>query len=176
MLDAHAAIMLYEQAWKEGVAIAAFQLGSLYEHGVGQPAGGKEPLLPDPTQAWLWYEKGAAAGEPTALARLAERDEVSPSSRLQAFSNYASAAERARLEGWPDAAWRDWRYRRASLARLLAREGRMQEVASEYAQVRARYAPRPTIWRRLFSPDMTVAIESELPLAGGKQKRRLAGI
>jgi TPR repeat protein len=153
MLDARSAIMLYEQAWQEGVAIAAFRLGGLYEQGVAGSKGGKEPLLPDPTQAWLWYGRGAAAGEPNALARLAERDEVTPNTRLQSFGNYAAAAERARREDWPDDAWRDWRYRRASLARLLAREGKMREVANEYAQVRTRYAPRPTIWRRLFSAE-----------------------
>jgi WD40 repeat protein/serine/threonine protein kinase len=150
MLDAHSALMLFEHAWQEGVTIAAFRLGSLYEQGVDGAAGGKAPLSPDPTQAWLWYERGAAAGEPSALARLAERDEVSQSARLRSFSNYAAAAERARRESWPDDAWRDWRYRRASLARLLAREGKMQEVADEYARVQTRYAPRPTIWRRLF--------------------------
>jgi WD40 repeat protein/serine/threonine protein kinase len=153
MLDVHSAIMLYERAWQEGVSIAAFRLGSLYEQGVGGSEGGKTPLLPDPTQAWLWYAMGAAAGEPNALARLAERDEVTANARLQSFSNYAAAAERARREDWPDDAWRDWRYRRASLARLLAREGMMQEVAKEYAEVRARYAPRPTIWRRLLSAE-----------------------
>jgi hypothetical protein len=56
------------------------------------------------------------------------------------------------MEDWPDDAWRDWRYRRASLARVLALAGMMQEVAEEYARVRARYLPRqPTAWERLFS-------------------------
>ena len=55
------------------------------------------------------------------------------------------------MEDWPDETWRDWRYRRASLARGLALAGMMQEVAEEYARVRARYMPRhPTAWERLF--------------------------
>ena len=45
---------------------------------------------------------------------------------------YQAAAERARLEDWPDDAWKHWRYRRASLARVLAQEGMMPEVAHAY--------------------------------------------
>jgi hypothetical protein len=80
----------------------------------------------------LWFQKGAEAGDPNALARFAEKEDravltaESSAERtehlLKAFRYYASAAERARLEDWPDAAWRDWRYRRASIARVLARE------------------------------------------------------
>jgi hypothetical protein len=47
---------------------------------------------------------------------------------LSAFRFYAAAAERARDAAWPDEAWRHWRYRRATLARLLAREGMMGQV------------------------------------------------
>jgi hypothetical protein len=57
---------------------------------------------------------------------------------LASFHFYAAAAERARTEDWPDDEWRDWRYRRASLARVLALAGMMQEVAQEYARVRTR--------------------------------------
>ena len=74
---------------------------------------------------------------------------------VEAFKYYAAAAERARLEDWPDEAWRNWRYRRASLARLLAREGKMPEVAELYGAVRQKYAPEsPTVWHRLaaFAP------------------------
>ena len=54
------------QAWAGGVAIAAFELASLYEHGV--KAGDASPgylLAPDAARAWSWYEKGAAAGAGT---------------------------------------------------------------------------------------------------------------
>jgi hypothetical protein len=56
---------------------------------------------------------------------------------LSSFKYYAAAAERARIEDWPDDAWRSWRYRRASLARLLAREGMQQEVAAAYERAPA---------------------------------------
>jgi hypothetical protein len=49
---------------------------------------------------------------------------------------YAAAAERAQDEAWPDDAWRNWRHRRATLARLLAREGMMQQVADAYVAAR----------------------------------------
>ena len=59
---------------------------------------------------------------------------------LDAFELYAAAAERARLEDWPAELWRDWRYRRASIARLLARDGEMLAVAERYDEVHRRYA------------------------------------
>jgi TPR repeat protein len=137
------AVTLYEKAWADGVPIAAFRLGSLYEHTL--PA-------PDTAQAWRWYRQGAAAGEPNALARFAERDESTALGEadapkrnallLQAFTRYAAAAERARLEDWPDDAWKHWRYRRASLARVLAQEGMMPEVAHAYGATLEQAASR----------------------------------
>jgi len=59
---------------------------------------------------------------------------------LSSFKYYAAAAERARVEDWPDDAWRNWRYRRASLARLLARDGMELEVAEAYESVLDQYA------------------------------------
>ena len=95
--------------------------------------------------AWSWYRKGADIGEPNALARFGARDdaaavaESSPQKKnallLKAFSSYAAAAERALAESWPDDTWRHWRYRRATLARLLAREGMMSQVADAYMAV-----------------------------------------
>ncbi len=145
--DPGRAVSLYTQAWDSGVQIAAFELGQLYEHGVhGSDPAASIVLAPDPTKAWFWYQKGADAGEPNALARFAERDEAkaladasaqgSDTLLLQAFKFYAASAERARDEGWPDDAWRNWRYRRASLARILAREGMMQQVADAYRVIR----------------------------------------
>jgi hypothetical protein len=159
MLDVPKAVALQEKAWTDGVPIAAFELGTLYERGVRKNA--EDVLAPDEARAWSWYRKGADAGEPTSLARFGERAdraglgahsaEERTSDLLQAFEYYASASERARLEDWPDSAWRDWRYRRASIARLLAREGKMEQVAQVYQAVRKRYEPRP-LWQRLISP------------------------
>jgi TPR repeat protein len=117
------------------VPIAAFRLGHYYEYSAAI-------ATQNATKAWRWYQQGANTGEPSALARLAEREESNalaepdPGSRrtqwLQAFRLYAAAAERARLENWPDDAWKAWRQRRASLARVLAREGLMRQVADAY--------------------------------------------
>ena len=158
MVDLPRAISLYEHAWQQGVAIAAFELGSLYENGASRSGSNTEYLLvPDNARAWSWYQKAAEAGEPNALARFAVRNEGTASSTedtakrkalwLRAFRYYAAAAERARGEEWPDDAWRNWRYRRASLARLLAREGMELEVAEAYESVLDEYAPpRSTRW------------------------------
>ncbi len=160
MLDVPRAVLLYEQAWSDGVKIAAFELGNLYEQGVSR-AGNESGFLsaPDSARAWLWYQMAADAGEPNALARYAEREESAAVFEgrgeqrnlhlLEAFKHYAAAAARARSEDWPDNAWRNWRYRRASLARVLAREGMMQQVAAAYDDVLRRQAPPQTMWQRL---------------------------
>ena len=145
--DRGRAVALYEKAWRDGVPIAAFRLGQFYERrtaGVGETAA--DTHQPDPSRAWSWYQKGAEAGEANALARFGEREdesaetESSPMKRtalqLKAFASYAAAAERAQAEDWPDDIWRHWRYRRATLARLLAREGMMSQVAETYMTVR----------------------------------------
>jgi WD40 repeat protein/serine/threonine protein kinase len=142
MVDPQRAVSLYEKAWRDGLPIAAFALGHLYEAGA---PGAAVRFQPDPAQAWAWYQKGADAGEPTALARFGERDEQSSLTAqdpakarpllLSAFRFYASAAERARDEAWPDEAWRHWRYRRATLARLLAREGMMGQAGLPVASL-----------------------------------------
>jgi TPR repeat protein len=158
--DPQKAILLYEQAWKDGVRIAAFQLGSLYEHGVSSAGDKNDYLLPpNKDQAWAWYEKAADAAEPNALARFGEKSdsaafaEGNPAKKrqllLDSFKYYAAAAELARTEDWQDDVWRNWRYRRASLARLLAREGMMQQVAEVYARVRKQYAWSPPMGQRI---------------------------
>jgi len=136
-------VMIARKAWRDGVPIAAFVLGHLYESGL--PVAGVK-FRPDATKAWAWYQKGADAGEPTALARFGEREERNALAEqdpakanallLEAFRFYAAATERAHEEDWPDDAWRHWRYRRATLARFLAREGMMSQVADAYAAVR----------------------------------------
>jgi hypothetical protein len=140
------------------VPIAAFVLGHLYEVGVsGLHAVAQDKFQPDLAKAWTWYKQGADAGEPNALA---ETDiEKRAGLLLQAFSNYAAAAERARDGDWPDEAWRQWRYRRATLARLLAREGMMQQVADAYQTVRDRWSAQSlTVWQ---------IIKTRLHFAGG---------
>jgi TPR repeat protein len=120
-------------------------------------------VLPtDLSKAWSWYQKGADVGEPNALARFAERAEDNAIAEhhqsksnellLHAFSYYSAASERARNEDWPDDAWRNWRYRRATLARLLAREGMMQQVADTYQTERDKWSPQtPTMWQTIKS-------------------------
>ena len=151
------AISLYENAWSNKVPIAAFALGHLYEYGVRDA---KEQFNKDTVKAWAWYQKGADAGEPSALARFGERAETSALTEqdpernndllLEAFRFYARAAERARNENWPDEAWRHWRYRRATLAQLLAREGMMRQVAEAYTAAREQQPLRvTTLWEEI---------------------------
>ncbi len=159
MLDAPRAVSLLEHAWKDGVTIAAFDLGGIYERGIAVPGDpAKYQLPPDPTRAASWYGKAMQAGEPNALAHMGEQAdrralEASTTAGrnalwLEAFGLYAAAAERTRVEDWPDQAWRRWRYRRASLARLLEREGMVEEVANAYESARTRYADRsPALWK-----------------------------
>jgi WD40 repeat protein/tRNA A-37 threonylcarbamoyl transferase component Bud32 len=143
MIDAPRAISLYEDAWKSGVTIAAFELGGLFEHGIPSPnAAGVDLVVRDWTLAWAWYRKGVEASEPHALGRLADEDlraaargESSKNAHLlDAFALYAMATERARFEGWRDEEWQVWRYRRASLARMLARQSMTSAVAARYLQ------------------------------------------
>jgi hypothetical protein len=106
-----------------------------------------------------WYQKGVDVGEPNSLARFAARDETSAvaevdASRrnallLQAFSRYAAAAEYAHKDEWPDDAWKNWRYRRATLARLLAREGLMQQVADAYSTVLEQRLSERAWWEQI---------------------------
>jgi hypothetical protein len=86
---------------------------------------------------------------PLALARLgdaAERealgagsDSERTTSLLKAFGFFAAADARAERAGWPEGASRDLRYRRASLARVLARAGLMPQVAQVYERVLEQY-------------------------------------
>jgi WD40 repeat protein len=130
--DATLAVTLLEKAWADGVTYAAFRLGQMYE--------GRA----DVARAWAWYERGAKANEPHSLARLAER-EAANANLMESFKYYAAAAERARSEDWPDDIWVAWRYRRASLARILEREGRMQQVGDAFVAVRKQYEYPPRI-------------------------------
>ncbi|HTV49782.1 MAG TPA: protein kinase [Steroidobacteraceae bacterium] len=148
--DVEHALELERRAWNRGIQVAAFDLGQLYEHGVAAHDGRAALLASNPSLAAQWYGRGADAGEPNALAWWGRRAEcydcadspeavLSTQNQLAAFGYYAAAAERARLEEWPDAAWQPWRYRRASLARLLARAGHMEEVATAYDRIKRQY-------------------------------------
>jgi WD40 repeat protein/serine/threonine protein kinase len=155
MIDVPKAIALYGQAWHDGVTIAAFELGNLYEYGMRRPGGGEHDYLlaPDEARAWRWYQLGAAAGDPNALARFAAMNESvaflseSPAKKnsclRESFKYYTAATERARREDWPDDAWKNWRYHRASLARLLARQGIIEDVATVYDSVKRQYSGPP---------------------------------
>jgi WD40 repeat protein/TPR repeat protein len=161
MPDVSRALSLYERAYASGIAIAAFHLGALYEHGVRRPGGDDYWLAPDTVGAWAWYQKAADLAQPNALARFAERSGEAAfletdaakrnAYRLESFTHYAAAAERARIEDWPDEAYRNWRYQRASLARLLANEGMIWDVADAYDDVRKQAAPRRAMRDRLIS-------------------------
>jgi TPR repeat protein len=141
ILDPARAVALDQKAWQDGVPIAGYSLGKLYE----TAATGSQPNL---AKAWEWYQRGADAGEPHALARVAERTERQALAEtdpqkitallLRAFRDYAAAAERAHDEDWPDDVWRTWRHRRATLARILASQGMMQQVADSYAEILSR--------------------------------------
>ncbi len=147
--DVPRAIALAESAWKDGDKMAAFELGNLYEHGVNAShPGGTQLLSANQAMAWQWYRQGADALEPHALARFAALDEQAASDAsstserdqhwLEAFKYYAAAAESARRADWPDGVWRSWRLRRASLARLLALDGWMSQVAAAFDVIRSR--------------------------------------
>ncbi len=161
MLDPERAVTFYQKAWQDGVLIGATELGRLYEYGVHGPDPASTLVFPtNAASAWFWYQKAADLSEPNALARLAERDETNalaaadPSKRneflLNAFRFYAAAAKRAYDEDWPPDAWRHWRYRRATLARLLAREGLMRQVADVYQTERNKQRPQESrLWRTI---------------------------
>jgi WD40 repeat protein len=84
---------------------------------------------------------------PLALARLGDKaDQAALGARteserdarlLEAFGFFAAATVQAERAGWPEDASIRWRYRRASLARVLARAGLMRQVADIYARVNA---------------------------------------
>lgn len=144
MYDSQRAASLLEQAWRSGVSVAAYELGALYEQGTPASDDSGSAIKADPESALLWYRAGSGQNEPRSLARLAERaeNEAVDSSAgkadtllLEAFALYARAAEHAQTLEWPDAVWKSWRYRRATLARILAADGLMEQVADAYSRV-----------------------------------------
>jgi eukaryotic-like serine/threonine-protein kinase len=95
-----------------------------------RPAPGVDPVA---------LGKRAASLEAQALA------ETHPERRdallLEAFGRYTLAEQDARLAHWPEDLLRHWRHRRASLARALARERPMTDVAGAYERARKQAAP-----------------------------------
>lgn len=143
MRDPTRAALLLQTAWRSGIATAAYELGKLYESGVStqHPASA---LRPDDAKATYWYGQAVSASEPHALAREAQRaerqalsmsTENSDAKFLEAFTLYARAVRQAQAQNWPDGVWRTWRYRRSTLARVLAADGKMQQVADAYDQI-----------------------------------------
>ena len=144
LLDGTTAQQLLQQAWSKGVPVSAYRLGRLLE-AANENSTRIPGVIPDAAQAAEWYARGAAVHEPFALGELARRAEMSglkvTSTAEQqrhwreAFVSYAQAAEFARRLEWPEANLRGWRYRRATLARLLGRDHLMPQVAIDFAEV-----------------------------------------
>ena len=158
--DARIPTLEHQLAWAEAAQFDALSSSARFALGLPVATGDEYRLSDDGARAWLGYRRPAESREPKALARLAEEaDEAALVAKtdaernahlLDAFRYFAAAAARAQSEGSPDSAWKRWRYRRASLARLLARAGMMQQVAQIYENVRVRNDPRPaTLWDRL---------------------------
>ena len=139
--DARIPILEHQIAWAEAAQFEV--LSPSVRLALGLPA----------SRAWLGYRKPAESRDPNALGRLAEEaegaalvaktDALRSAHLLDAFKYFAAAAARAQSEGWSDGTWRHWRYRRASLARVLARAGMMEQVAESYESVVMRDSRQP---------------------------------
>ena len=133
--DEPRAIKLYEQAWRQGVHIAAFMLGKLYEEGSARPDSA--------ALAQTWYRRASNEGDPSALARLGELAEEKASkisdvttSRhelVESFRLYSAALINAERQGEVPSSVMIWRARGASLARQLAKMGLTEAVAATYS-------------------------------------------
>ena len=140
--DAHIPTLEQQLAWAEAAQFdplsptERFALGLPAATGLRQRSKSHEPEV--------LARQGAQADEAASLARTAADRNAQ---FLAAFRYFAAAAACAESEGWPDEAWSGWRYRRASLARLLARAGLMAEVADVYARVRVPNSLPPTTMR-----------------------------
>jgi WD40 repeat protein/tRNA A-37 threonylcarbamoyl transferase component Bud32 len=158
--DARVPSLEQQFAWAEAAQFDELSISARFA--LGLPAlTGREALLPDVgARARLGKREAAESRDPNALARLAETAEEAAldaktraernAHLLDAFGYFAAATLRAESEGWSEGPFRRWRYRRASLARLLARAGMMEQVSESYESVRVRNTPpRVTVWDRL---------------------------
>jgi len=102
----------------------------------GQAQAGRAPSRRDVRCASpAWPGGGQAAG-----AHLPGRRHGDGPARARRHSPDGVPALRrrrgpAQARGWPDEPWSTWRYRRATLARLLARDGMTRQVDEAYDQV-----------------------------------------
>ncbi len=158
--DAHISTLDHQIAWAEAAQFELLSSSARFAMGLPPTTGDAYPLPDDGARRERGYRGPSESREPTSLALLAEEadtaallaktDNEKNTHSLEAFRYFAAAAARAQGKGWPDGAWRRWRYRRASLARLLARSGMMDQAAEIYENVRARNAPQPaSLWDRL---------------------------
>lgn len=83
----------------------------------------------------------AIRAEALELAGESSATGLSAAALLVAFRDYAVAARSAQEQGWPQSRWRTWRYRRASIARLLAREGMTRQVVDAYRAALRNWRP-----------------------------------
>jgi hypothetical protein len=117
-----------KQAWDKGVARAGTELARLD----GGTAEGES-----------WLRKAEAAGDPSAYALegewkdqrlLATHSDAEQLPQLLAgLKAYRQAAQLGETAGWPELTVRDWRFRRATLARMLAQRQKMHEAVQVIA-------------------------------------------
>jgi WD40 repeat protein len=119
------------QAWDKGVARAETELARL--------DGGN-------AEGEAWLRKAEAAGDPGAFALEGEwedqqlltiHDEFAQRPHLLASLNaYRQAVQIGDAAGWPEQTVRDWRFRRATLARMLAQRQQMHDAVRALAIAR----------------------------------------
>jgi hypothetical protein len=88
-------------------------------------------------------QKAQSAGDPSAFALAGEWEDrqllATPAGAdrlphlLSGLRAYQQAARLGESAGWPEQTVRDWRFRRASLVRLLAKQQRMHEAGQTTA-------------------------------------------
>lgn len=134
--DARIPALRQQLAWAEAAQFDPLAPG--LRAAAGLPAAASPARLPviDSAGPLALARRGDAAEQAAFSARTeAER----AACLLQAFGLFAAAQASAERAGLPDDASRRWRYRRASLARVLASAGMMPQVAQVYERVLREY-------------------------------------
>ncbi|HLJ38658.1 MAG TPA: hypothetical protein VKT54_09655, partial [Steroidobacteraceae bacterium] len=132
--DARVVELSAQLQWARAARFDGFSGTERFQLGLAAPVderlahGG--PQSPDPTIRGQELAQRAAEAERVAAVAPDVRDR--DAALLEAFKDYAAAADLASRAGWGEDHWREWRYGRASLARVLSREGMMQQVADAY--------------------------------------------